>query len=53
MFTAYIREGFDIQDYPAAYDTYKNLITLPYHTHMTVDDVELVCAAVERAVKAL
>lgn len=52
-FTAYIREGFDIQDYPAAYDTYKNLITLPYHTHMTVDDVELVCAAVERAVKAL
>ena len=53
MFTAYIREGFDIQDYPAAYDTYKNLITLPYHTHMTVDDVELICAAVERAVKAL
>ena len=53
MFTAYIREGFDIQDYPAAYDTYKNLITLPYHTHMTVDDVERVCAAVEKAVKAL
>ena len=53
MFTAYIREGFDIQDYPVAYDTYKNLITLPYHTHMTVDDVERVCAAVERAVKAL
>lgn len=53
MFTAYIREGFDIADYPEAYNTYKNLITLPYHTHMTSGDVEKVCREIERAVKAL
>ena len=53
MFTAYIRDGFDIQDYPVAYDTYKNLITLPYHTHMTADDVERVCKTLEKAVLAL
>ena len=53
MFTAYIRDGFDIADYPEAYNTYKNLITLPYHTHMTEDDVAEVCMEVGRAVKAL
>lgn len=53
MFTAYIREGFDIADYPEAYNTYKNMITLPYHTHMTEDDVAEVCLEIERAVKAL
>ena len=53
MFTAYIREGFDIADYPEAYNTYKNLITLPYHTHMTTGDVERVCSELEKAVKAL
>lgn len=53
MFTAYIREGFDIEDYPEAYNTYKNLITLPYHTHMTARDVELVCSELEKAVMSL
>lgn len=53
MFTAYIRDGFDIADYPEAYNTYKNLITLPYHTHMTSEDVERTCLELEKAVKAL
>lgn len=51
MFTAYIRDGFDIWDYPVAYDTFKNLITLPYHTGMTCGDVELVCDALRKAVE--
>lgn len=51
MFTAYIRAGFDIQDYPVAYDTFKNLITLPYHTEMSNNDVELVCNALRKAVE--
>lgn len=51
MFTAYIRLGFDIQDYPVAYDTFKNLITLPYHTSMSAQDVELVCRELEKAVR--
>lgn len=53
MFTAYIRAGFNIEDYPAAYGAYKNLITLPYHTHMTVDDVKLVCDTLGKAVLGL
>lgn len=51
MFTAYIRAGFDIWDYPVAYDTFKNLITLPYHTSMSHDDIELVCDALRKAVE--
>jgi len=51
MFTAYIRAGFDIRDYPVAYDTFKNLITLPYHTGMTADDVVRVCETIERVIR--
>lgn len=51
MFTAYIREGFDIQDYPVAYDTFKSLITLPYHTFMSEADVDTVCRELEKAVR--
>lgn len=50
MFTAYIREGFDIRDFPVAYDTFKSLITLPYHTNMSLQDIELVCDTLRKAV---
>lgn len=42
MMTAYKRMGFDIKDYPNAYNQYKNEITLPLHTRLTDDDVEYV-----------
>ena len=34
--------GFDIKDYPNAYDMYHNEITLPLHTRLTDEDVEYV-----------
>lgn len=51
MFTAYIREGFSIRDYPVAYDTFKNLITLPYHTDMSLQDIDQVCDTLRKAIE--
>ncbi len=45
MHTAYINLGFDIKDYPNAYNLYKNQMTLPLHTCLTDDDVEYVLDA--------
>lgn len=42
MFTAYKNLGFDIKDYPNAYDMYQNEITLPLHTLLSDEDVEYV-----------
>lgn len=53
LFTAYIRAGFNINDYPVSHATYKNLLTLPYHTHMTLEDVDFVCETLGKAVKEL
>ncbi|MBU1142740.1 MAG: DegT/DnrJ/EryC1/StrS aminotransferase family protein [Firmicutes bacterium] len=39
LFTAYKNLGFDIKDYPNAFNKYKNEITLPLHTLMSVKDV--------------
>ena len=42
MMTAYKNLGFDIVDYPNAYNEYHNEITLPLHTSLTNEDVEYV-----------
>ena len=42
MLTAYRALGFDIENYPNAYDQYRNLITLPLHTKLTDEEVEYV-----------
>ena len=42
MMTAYKALGFDIADYPNAYNQYRNEITLPLHTRLSDDDVEYV-----------
>lgn len=49
MFTAYKNLGFDIKDYPNAFDMYKNEITLPLHTLLSDEDVEYVCESLKRA----
>lgn len=45
MMTAYKNLGFDINDYPNAFDMYKNEITLPLHTLLADEDVEYVVGA--------
>ena len=42
MHTAYKNLGFDIADYPNAYDHYRNEVTLPLNTCLTDEQVEFV-----------
>lgn len=42
MMTAYKNLGFDIANYPNAYNQYCNEITLPLHTRLTDEDVEYI-----------
>lgn len=42
MMTAYKELGFDIKDYPNAYERFVNEITLPLHTKLTDEEVEYV-----------
>ena len=42
MFTAYRNMGFDIKDYPNAFDLYRNAISLPLNTCLSDEQVEYV-----------
>jgi dTDP-4-amino-4,6-dideoxygalactose transaminase len=50
MFTAYKNLGFEIKDYPNAFDMYKNEVTLPLHTLLSDEDVEYVVESFKKAV---
>ena len=50
MFTAYKNLGFDIKEYPNAYDMYKNEITLPLHTLLDDEDVTYVIESFKNAI---
>lgn len=51
MMTAYKNLGFDIKDYPNAYDRFKNEITLPLHTKLTNEEVDYVVEQFSRIIK--
>lgn len=51
MMTAYKKLGFDIKNYPNAYEQYKNEISLPIHTLMSNDDVNYVIESFKECVK--
>ena len=48
MMTAY---GKDCSEYPNAYDYYHNLITLPFHTLLSDEDVDYVCETLRDVVR--
>lgn len=48
LLTAYKNLGFDIKDYPNAYDHYRNEVTLPLNTKMTEEDVEYVIENIKK-----
>lgn len=48
MMTAYKDLGFNIEDYPNAYDMYKNEITLPLHTLLEDEQVNYIVDNVEK-----
>ena len=51
MMTAYKAYGWKIEDFPNAYDYYRNLITLPLHTKLSDEDVEYVVETFSNIVK--
>jgi dTDP-4-amino-4,6-dideoxygalactose transaminase len=53
MMTAYKALGFDIKDYPNAYNLFVNEITLPLNTRMSMEDVEYVIENFVDIVKSL
>lgn len=53
MMTAYKTLGFDIKDYPNAYDLYHNEITLPLHTKLTDEDVDIVINTLKETLKEM
>ena len=53
MMTAYKAMGFDIKDYPNAYNMFVNEVTLPLNTKMTEEDVDYVIENFVEIVKSL
>ena len=53
MMTAYKALGWNINDFPNAYEYYKNLITLPLHTQLSDEDVEYVCETLRIVMKEI
>lgn len=51
MMTAYKRAGFDIADYPMAYRMFSGLLTIPYHTELTVEQQEYIVENIWKVVR--
>ena len=50
MFTAYLALGWDIRDFPNAYDYYKSLISLPLYSKLSMEDVDYICQGLKQVV---
>lgn len=50
MHAAYKNLGFDINDYPNAFDMYRNNMTLPLHTLLSDEDVDYVCEGLKKTI---
>lgn len=51
MHTAYKKLGFNINDYPNAFNMYKNEITMPLHTLLTDEEIEYVAESLKQLLK--
>lgn len=50
MHTGYKKLGFDMKNYPNAYEQYKNVVTLPLHTKLSDEDVAYVAECVKKCI---
>lgn len=53
LLTAYRNLGFDIKDYPNAYNMFVNEVTLPLHTNLTNEDIEYIINSFKEVLKCL
>lgn len=51
MFTAYKNLGFDIKDFPNAFDMYRNEITLPLYSRLTDEEAAYVMDSFKKCLK--
>ncbi len=51
MFTGYKKLGFDIKNYPNAYNQYKNEITLPLYSKLTDEEVDYIIKCFKETLK--
>ena len=51
MLTLYKNHGYDIKDYPNAYNMYRNEITLPLHNLLTSEDVGYVSGELKKILR--
>ena len=50
ILTAYKKMGFNILDFPNAFNMYENEITLPLHTKMDDEDIDYVCSFIKKII---
>ncbi len=50
LLTAYKKLGFKIEDYPNAYNQYKNEISLPLHNFLIEDDIQYICEYIKKLI---
>ena len=53
LLTAYKSRGYEMKDYPEAWNKYKNEITLPVYFNLSNDDLSQITAAVIKAVRSV
>ena len=53
LHSAYKNLGFKMEDYPNAFDMYKNELTLPLHTLLSDDDIEYVVGSLKESIDEL
>lgn len=51
LLSAYSKLGFDIADFPNAYEMYQNEVTLPLHTCLTEEELKYILSCVENVLK--
>ena len=50
MMTAYKQLGYSIDDYPMSFVTFRNMLTIPYHTELKIEDQEYIVRMITKAV---
>lgn len=53
MMTAYKNIGFDISDYPNAYEMFRRVLTIPYYTDLTDKQIEYIAKEIKKVVKSV
>ncbi len=53
MLSAYKKLGFSIDDFPNAYNMYRNEVSLPCHTLLSLDDVEYIVSSYLKVINSM